>query len=238
VSIVDQEELLRLVDVGALGGVQKKWSPHLDRLWPILFEPNPHEVEHVRQATVSCPRSTVVCAALAHKTAIQDLYVTKNPTCVSLLEPNSVLLGDYGIRVHFEIVGNTTVECTRYDTLYHRETVPLPDAIKIDVQGFEYEVLLGFGDLLDQCLGIELESHFYPLYRNQKLLYEVIDLLSSFDLVLRRLDANKMHHFDGDLIEVDAYFTKRRKAVRNLSPIQQSKFDLITKVWELPVYDL
>jgi FkbM family methyltransferase len=235
---IDQEQLLRLVDVGALGGVQEKWFPHLGRLWPILFEANPREIERVRQTMAGYPRSTIVCAALAHRTAKRDLYISKNPTCVSLLEPNSILLRDYGIQVHFETVGHSIVECMRYDTLHRNGTVPKPDVIKIDVQGFEYEVLLGFGNLLDQCLGIELESHFYPLYRNQKLLCDVVDLLSSFDLVLRRLDANKMNHFDGDLVEVDVYFTKRRQAVRNLSPTQRSKFDLLTKVWELPIYDL
>jgi hypothetical protein len=42
--------------------------------------------------------------------------------------------------------------------------------------------------------------------------------------------------FDGDLVEVNAFFTKSRYQLRSLSPLQRRKIDLLTKVWELPVY--
>ena len=137
---------------------------------------------------------------------------------------------------HFEVVDRCNVECTRYDLLFSEGRVPKPDAIKIDSQGYEYEILQGFGGLLQGCLGIELEAHFYKLYREQKLLHKLIELLDSYDLVLRRL--NPVPHFGGDLVEVDAYFTKRRQSVMNLSAIQRSKFDLLTDIWELPKYQL
>ena len=63
---------------------------------------------------------------------------------------------------------------------------PAPDAIKIDVQGFEFQVLQGFGSLLQHCLGIELEAHFYPIYRGQKLLHDIVSMLSDYGLVLRK----------------------------------------------------
>jgi hypothetical protein len=118
--------------------------------------------------------------------------------------------------------------------LYHQGTVPAPDAIKIDAQGFEHQILLGFGSLLQDCLGIELEAHFYPLYRGQKLLHDIISLMSDHGLVLRTLQ--HVAQFDGDLVEVNAFFTKSRFAVRSLTPDQRRKFSLLTKVWELPEY--
>ena len=120
--------------------------------------------------------------------------------------------------------------------LYEKGIVPAPDVIKLDVQGCEYEVLLGFGALLQNCLGIELEAHFFPLYRGQHLLHEVISLLSTYGFVLRKLDQNKLGNFDGDLVEVDAFFTKSRSIVNLYNQEQNQKFNLLTKVWEIGRY--
>jgi hypothetical protein len=112
--------------------------------------------------------------------------------------------------------------------------VPVPDAIKIDVQGFEYEVLLGFGHLLADCLGIELETHFYPIYKGQKLIGDIVSLLDDFDFVLRAL--KHVPNFDGDAIEFDAFFTKRRDKILDLCDPDKKKFSLLTDVCELTPY--
>ena len=228
-------EHLRLIDVGARGGVQEKWQPHLESITPILFEPDPAEAEKLRARFTS---ALVVEAALSSVAGRRNLVITENPTCISLRSPNQEFLSSYEIRPHLRVTGTQEVECTRYDVLHQQGFVPAPDAIKLDVQGCEYEVLLGFGALLQDCLGIELETHFYPVYREQRLLHEIIALLGEYGFVLRKLEQNKMDHFDGDLVEVDAFFTKPRAAVRSYNQVQRRKFDLLTEVWQLPHYRL
>lgn len=227
--------LLRLVDVGAMGGIQAKWHPYLERVAPVLFEPNPEEAARLR---AQHPHAAVVEAALGNTVGPRNLMITENPTCVSLRPPNQEFVAAYGIHPHLRMVGAQEVMCTRYDVLHQAGTVPAPDAIKLDVQGCEYEVLLGFGALLQDCLGIEMEAHFYPVYREQKLLGDIIALLREYGFVLRKLDQNKMNNFDGDLVEVDAFFTKPRHVVRAYNATQRRKFDLLTEVWELAPYRL
>ena len=233
---MDDENLLCLVDVGALGGLQSKWLPYVDKMFPVLFEPNRAQARIIEKHAAAYPRSLIIQKALAHVSGPRELFVTQNPNCVSLLEPNFDLLRGYGIKVHFDVVGREIIECERYDKLFVEGVAPAPDAIKIDAQGFEYEVLLGFGELLHHCLGIEVEAHFYPLYRGQRLLDEIIDLLAAFDFVLRRIDVNKLDNFDGDVVEVDAYFTKGRRLIASLPEQRQSKFHLISEVWGLQAY--
>jgi FkbM family methyltransferase len=234
---LQEQNLLCLVDVGAMGGLQDKWMAHAKKLWPVMIEANPVQLQHIRDRSNLFPKTTLVECALANLNGPISLWITRNPTCISVLEPNQDVLDHYGIKMHFEITGRHTVEAARYDTLCENGRAPKPDVVKIDVQGFEYEVLLGFGGLLGNCLGIELETHFYPLYRGQKLLHDLIALLGTYGLVLRRLDTDsKLSHFDGDLIEADAYFTKSRRAVRGLDSAQRTKFALLTQVWQLPPY--
>jgi FkbM family methyltransferase len=226
---------IRLIDVGAMGGIQAKWQPHLESITPVLFEPNPKEADELR---TRFPYALVVEAALSNVTGRRNLIVTENPTCISLRHPNQEFLANYDIHPHLRVTGTQEVECTRYDALHQQGSVPNPDVIKLDVQGCEYEVLLGFGALLQDCLGIELETHFYPAYREQRLLHEIITLLDAYGFVLRKLDQNKMDHFDGDLVEVDAFFTKPRSVVRSYDQVQRRKFDLLTDVWQLAHYRL
>jgi FkbM family methyltransferase len=226
---------LCLIDVGAMGGVQAKWRPHLDSITPVLFEPNPVEAAKLRTHFI---HATIVEAALSNVVGRRELVITENPTCISLRNPNQEFLANYDVHPNLRVKGTQEVDCTRYDVLYQKGVVPCPDAIKLDVQGCEYEVLLGFGALLQDCLGIELETHFYPIYRDQRLLHEIIALLGEYGFVLRKLDQNKMSNFGGDLVEVDAFFTKPRSVVRSYDRTQRRKFDLLTEVWELTQYRL
>lgn len=232
----NDDTLIRLVDVGALGGLNKKWRSHFNRLWPILFEPNPTEAERLRASAKPYPRATVIDLALASSSGERILHVAKNPTCSSLLQPNFQFLRQYGIHVHFEMIGAETVKCARYDELFQAGTVPVPDIVKIDAQGFEYEILLGFGSLLNEVLGIELESHFYPIYQHQKSISDLVKLLDAYGFVLRKIDSNKFANFEGDLVEIDAYFTKRQSIARRMNPIQKEKFALMISTWGISSY--
>ncbi len=50
--------------------------------------------------------------------------------------------------------------------------------LKIDVQGFEQEVLKGAQQMLDKAKGVEMEISLVPLYENQKwLLPEILEYM-------------------------------------------------------------
>ena len=234
----DNSLLLRYVDVGALGGVDKRLTSYQSRIWPILFEANPEQGESIRSGLACFPHSTLIPCGLGHLDGVSKLTVTRNPTCSSFLKPKHSFLKNYGISYHFKEEKEVDVTLCRYDTLHKSGQVPTPDAIKIDVQGFEYQVLLGFGNTLHDCLAIRLESHFYSIYENEKSFSDVISLLAEFGFVLRKIDSDKMGNFAGDLVEFDAYFTKTRQNIKASNVKVKDKYDIITALWDLPEYDL
>jgi len=67
-------------------------------------------------------------------------------------------------------------------------------------------VLTGFGTVLDQIQGVEIECRLRPLYKGQALLQEIYDLLDSHGLKLRKLSAQG--DFDGELVELNAVFSR------------------------------
>ena len=227
---------LCLVDVGGAGGVQDKWLQAADRVMPVLFEPNPEEAARLRDSIAGqFGASLVIESALANTVGRRSLNITRYWGCTSMRRPDPAVLSNYRIAPLFEVARTVEVDCTRYDVLHAAGLVPAPDAIKVDVQGFEYEVLLGFGGLLQNCLGIEIETHLYPIYQGQKLLGDMVAFLADFGFVLRRLQP--VPSFDGDVVEADAWFTPDIGRWRGLDLAAQAKFSLICETWGLVDYN-
>ncbi len=227
---VDPKRLV-VVDVGAAEGLQPKWAAHADRILPVLFEPNPAEAAKIRHSLRDIPGSLVIESGLSNRAGEHTLTIGRWYGCTSLLKADPEVLRGYGIAHLYDPTGTAVVSCDRYDVLQKAGRVPAPDVIKLDVEGFEYEVLEGFGELLGNCLAIEAEAWFRPVYRGTKLLHRLIEQLDEFGMVLRRVEP--IDAFDGDLVVCNAFFTVSRERARRLDGEHRSKFDLIRKVWSL-----
>ena len=220
-----------LVDIGAAGGLQPKWNRQLRRIRPVLFEPNPDEAARLRPHLAKSDNALVVESGLAAVTGTYTLNVAHWPGCTSLLAADPDVLAGYKIAPLYETVGQVTIDCVRFDELHRAGTVPTPDVIKVDVEGYEYQVLEGFGELLHGVIGIEAEAWFYPVFKDQKLMHDLVALLEPFGLYLRRIE--KVPGFEGDLVCGNAYFTRGKATQPDLTPSQQSKFAFLQQVWGL-----
>lgn len=223
-----------LVDVGASKGIQRKWYRYRHSLSPILFEPNEAEAALLRNRLQKFENSVVIGSGLSDKTGIYKLNIGRSYGCSSIFQANMAFLKDYPISQWFVSETSTEVTCARYDELVDTGVAIAPDIIKIDVEGYESEVLDGFGNLLHDVLGVETEAWLYHGYQNQTLLHDLIKKLSVYELRLRRIE--EVPGFDGDLVCVNAYFTMPRKRYLTLSPLARAKFDLMSRVWKLKGY--
>lgn len=227
---VDQSRLV-VVDVGAAEGLQPKWAAHPHAILPVLFEPNPEEAAKVRNSLRDIPGALVIESGLSYRAGAQTLTIGRWYGCTSLLRADPEVLRGYAIAHLYDPVGTATVTCERYDALHQAGRVPAPDVIKLDVEGYEYEVLEGFGDLLGNCLGVETEAWFTPVYRDTKLMHRLVEQLGAFGLVLRRIEP--IDAFDGDLVVCNAFFTMNQERAGRLEGEQRRKFALMSEVWEL-----
>ena len=221
---------LVFVDVGARYGLPSQWVWVGSKIQPVMFEPEPLSAEMLRGYVKNFPGGQLIEAGLSNKSGQRPLYVTREAACSSLLPPNPHYAGHYAAPQVFDVVSTEMIEVTSYLDLFKANRVPPPDVIKIDVQGLEYEVLEGFGDLLSDCLGVELETHISPLYYGQKLVTDIVALLDRFDFDL--VELKRAGNFDR-LMEFDAVFVKSPKWRARQSSRVQEKFAVLAEVWGL-----
>jgi FkbM family methyltransferase len=83
-----------------------------------------------------------------------------------------------------------TVECDIMFNFLNSIYMDSPDLVKIDVEGFTYEVLQGFGDKLQRINAIQLETEKSEMWKDQKVHDDILKLMEENGFVLHtRYDA-------------------------------------------------
>jgi FkbM family methyltransferase len=190
-----------VIDVGANKG---QFSQFAASRWPkariLAFEPQPRPARKYR--SVLGQRATLFGCALGAEEGRLDMHVASRDDSSSLLS-----LGDRQKSLfRMDEVATITVEVRRLDSVL-AGLVAAPALLKIDVQGYEFEVLQGLGELTDMIEWIYVETSFVELYSGQRLHHEVAALLGDLGYE-QRLEHNAT--MDGSQkVQADILFRRR-----------------------------
>ena len=167
-----------LADVGSAGGIHRRWKPVRDHVATVLFDPLDPQPD--------TDRDRYFPFALAARAGSATLNVTKRVSMTSMLQPNALLLSRFWDKPDHTTVTRTIKVNT--DTLDHlmEESGIAIDVMKIDVQGFEHEILSGAKrTLADSVFLAEVEVSFLERYAGLRRFEDIIDLMreSGFELI-------------------------------------------------------
>lgn len=187
-----------LWDIGAnLGSVSLPLLRACPNLTAVLFEPNPATCARLLRNLELNPdlsrRAKVLPVALSN---VKEWRILFNANAKGNSGIGTLLATDN----NEEQVG-PMIEVRRGDDL--STALPLPEFVKIDVEGFEFEVLQGLGAMLDSVKTIIFEHSTYMLCRRQMALNAVSDLLQDKGYTISTLHHNSVDlSIDDDLIAV------------------------------------
>lgn len=198
-------ELPLYLDVGAAGGIAPKWrlAARLGLVRIEGFEPDPVARKELERAF---PKARFLPFALGEADETKRLHITEDPHCASCLLPDREMVDRYPVGKNFRVVSTINVPVRSFASLVDSELVRPPDFLKLDVQGYEFQVLRGFAGCLGDVLAIELESHTKPLYEGQKTADELIRFLDVRGFWLRRFE--QQGSFEGECIEANLFFSR------------------------------
>src|SRR3984893_1509872 len=178
-----------LIDVGVHGGENIRWRPLGDCLVVHGFDPIEEVVKDLTEANDDRPNRHYHCMALGNTDGEQAFYFNPaNPTASSMYQQSA---GRFGVKKSEEC---RMVPIRRLDSLLAEGAIPIADYIKIDVEGFEQDVLLGARELLGAgVIALQTETNFgvspsYPKTHFAAVAEIALDNhLMVFDLVFNRI---------------------------------------------------
>jgi lipopolysaccharide transport system ATP-binding protein len=194
------DDPLVAVDVGCRWGFAERFiGPDADPRFQVFgFDPDAAECRRLteRYAGEAAGRVVAVPLALAGRPGRRKLYLTQEPACSSLLEPDPTLTADYPALACARHVASEDVDVVTLADWAKSAGVARIDYIKLDTQGSELEILRGAGALPDQARCIDVEVEFNPIYCDQPLFADIDAYLRKRGFVLWKL-TNLVHYSHG-----------------------------------------
>lgn len=171
---------LCLIDVGSAKGLPSRWAKIKSLIFVYGFEPDEVARNKLKQNNILEAGGNIDSPfALSDKKEKIELNILKKPSHSSVLEPNNSFINLYPKRhpEGFELDYQVAVDATDLDSLEFKAK----DFMKIDVQGYEINVLKGSETSLRQMLGLEVEIEFAELYKDQCSFQEIKEFLADND---------------------------------------------------------
>jgi len=161
---------LRLVDVGASGGIDDRWREAAPFLNVVGFDAD----ARATAGPDSSPKMTYLNMALNRQKGPVTFHLTRKQETSSIFAPNRAWLDRFPESERFDIVETATVDADTLDAQLAAAGVADADFVKIDAQGAELAILQGGVETVrDSVIGLELEVEFAEIYTGQPLFTDV-----------------------------------------------------------------
>lgn len=198
ISSINRIDLL--VDVGANKG---QFSLLVKSLLPscrvVAFEPLPGEALHFKELFRGDSSVKLVPAALGQVSGREMINISKSPDSSSLLGISSLQAHEFPGTA---AAGTSSIDVVRLDQVLVSSDFCGVSMLKIDVQGYELEVIRGCGDMLKDFDYIYVECSFVQLYDHQPLFSEVHNCLESNGFSIGGIE-NLTRGRSGGLVQAD-----------------------------------
>jgi FkbM family methyltransferase len=179
--------MIQIMDIGAAALSQDRYEPLVTLGYANVtgFEPNPAEYARLQNRAGPYRYLPVFLGNGAPAT----FHSARYPGCSSLPRPDPAVIdlfqtiGCAGPDGNFHVVGTEMVETVRLDDIGSGITI---DYLKIDVQGYELEIMRNGRKKLANAVVIESEVEFVPFYENQPLFGDVQCFMREEGFVLHK----------------------------------------------------
>ena len=195
VDVLLEDNPLFIIDVGASGGIDSRWSDSTCHYKSVLFEPDKKEYQRIKSNAGD--NSIVLQTALLDMKKETDFYICKNQELSSVYLPNFKVINNYNNPGRFEVIDKIRLTTDKLDNVLKKNKIKNSDFIKLDTQGSELSLLNGSKDYLEHTIGLQVEAGFVELYDQQPLFNDVDMFMKSMNF---------------QLIDIKRYFWKRKQS--------------------------
>jgi FkbM family methyltransferase len=201
------ESIGTVLDVGANEGQFIKVAQVLFPQASILaFEPNPHLARSLQSLLSARGNGAVLPIACGRKSAMLPLHLPKFSPAASLLPATALRIPGFP---SLEAEGTIEVKVERLDhAVQASPLVRAPYLLKIDVQGFELEVLEGSIGILPDVAVILCEVNTVPFYAGQAGFEQIYGFMHQHNFRLVDIGEPIRAQTTGEILYFDVAFLK------------------------------
>ncbi|WP_341367620.1 FkbM family methyltransferase [Yoonia sp. BS5-3] len=248
------ERLTSIVDIGANPINPAPYDALLSENLACVygFEPQPAAFQRLEENPH--PNRVILPYAIGDGTR-GTLHICEHSGFTSLLEPNPEMLEYLGQwKQYMEVIETATVDTKMLDDI---DEIKHVDLVKIDIQGGELSVFKNAENVLKNAIAVFTEVAAIPLYKNQPLLHDQLQLLSQHDYCLHKFDFFKskslnskfarflrQKHHQNQLVDGDAILIRglpkleklpeeELKHLAILADAIMKSYDLVLKILEI-----
>jgi len=197
-----------VVDIGANRGQFALFARALfPRAKIVAFEPLSPPAAIFSMIFADDPLTRLHNVGIGPGESAADMYVAAADDSSSLLKPSARASAAFGTTV----ARLERVKLVRLASVLSASEIVAPALLKLDVQGFERDALLGCTDLLPHFDHVYAEISFVPLYERQPLAGAIIGWLNDRGFELRGVFNQFIDPLQGP-IQADALFARRAPA--------------------------
>ncbi|MBX2926532.1 MAG: FkbM family methyltransferase [Saprospiraceae bacterium] len=203
-----------IIDVGANKGQS---IDKFKKLWPLShiysFEPDLELYEYLKNI-YNRNEVTIINEALGESKGRIVFKINQKKGLNSILNIDKSLDNRFK---NTEIVDSYNVNMNTLDSFCQAlKEINIIHLLKIDVQGYDLNVLKGAVDLLKEgkVLNILVEMNFFPMYVNQAKPWEIMEFLNSYGFSLIGLyEISRSKEYKGHIAWCTALLSKKEKRV-------------------------
>ncbi len=213
-----QKNPLIIVDVGATGGIEKRWRPIQELCHFITFDPD-QRVENLDSKSSNYP------IGLWSKKIEKQLHLAAFPSASTVCSFHKENLSSFLNAPCHEVISSQTIALDSMERVL--EGKQSPDFIKVDAEGADLEILKGAESFLKtSCLGLQVEAPFYERHEKAPFFSEIDPYLRQKGFILLDLDRERWIRKNGlhssvsrpqvvwanavYMLSIEGFFKKRR----------------------------
>ena len=206
-DILDKFGINVVLDVGANIGQYAKELRSIGFKGKIIsFEPLSFAFKSLKESAVTDGSWQVQNCALGSIEGKAILNVSGNPASSSLLD---MLPSHIKSDPESQYVGQEEISVKRLDSIFTSLCHPQDRVyLKIDVQGFEKEVIKGAEHSLQAIAIVQREMSLTPLYKDELLFSDMCQLLSQYGYFLIAIESGFQDKATGQLLQIDGIFRR------------------------------
>lgn len=207
-SWINRYGFRHVLDIGANEGqFASKARKKFPNAFIHSFEPLPHVYQKLKKEFHKDANFKSYNIALGSEKGISTIVLNHHSASSSMLQMSEEFSQHFNfVKADREI----EINVERLDDVFDNSKLQTPYLVKIDVQGFEREVIAGGREVLSNADVIIIEVSFHKLYNNQVLFDEIYDNMNNLGFKYSGNLDQLSSPINGEILQADALFVKVR----------------------------